>query len=388
METRISPCNPEKTPVAIVGHVGVGHVHSHSGFVQDDSAGFAVVGSLMREAARADTRISAVRSEPDGTVEALTYSGGIGRSNARRGLTPSESELMLRVLSMDGLRSQHCAVHAFGRMYGQGVGEAAVALQGAISLAVMDTFHRLAPDRVLVTDGVEPGRIDRSAAMTVRIGDRHVSLLLVINGSEGGIGPDEDNEGNTAFGPKGELMRVFGMEKAETVVVESKAFAPSLSTKIETPTYYVRAQRGMDNLPLAEALVRAAELEGLPCLLATDAMPKSPGALAEKTGAFAEQIIHLAERLKRVDSAADKTEIVAELARLIGEDAGGVTFMSNGLNDEVRSAGVLPDGRAAVLSMLVPQTDITREKIPLLGEQDLRGYRRILERTIRDWGAE
>ena len=34
----------------ISGHVGVGHVHSHCGFVQDDSTGFAVAASILQKA--------------------------------------------------------------------------------------------------------------------------------------------------------------------------------------------------------------------------------------------------------------------------------------------------------------------------------------------------
>ena len=34
--------------IGICGHVGAGHIHSHMGIVQDDSAGFAVTTSLIK----------------------------------------------------------------------------------------------------------------------------------------------------------------------------------------------------------------------------------------------------------------------------------------------------------------------------------------------------
>ena len=35
--------------IGFVGHVGVGHAHSLGGIIQDDSAGFAVIGSIIRD---------------------------------------------------------------------------------------------------------------------------------------------------------------------------------------------------------------------------------------------------------------------------------------------------------------------------------------------------
>lgn len=369
--------------LAVIGHVGLGHVHSHSGFVQDDSAGFAVVGDLLRGILGVDTRVRTVRTERNGWVEVETFGGGIGRAYARRGFTVYESELAQRAVRADGLYTQRCAFQAFGRVYGQGVSEAAVAFQGALALAVMDSFERAAPGHVRAADAASDGRIDRMAAHTAEIAGVPLSLMLVINGSAGGIGPDEDNEGNTAGGAKGELMRTFYIDTVDTIVVESKAYIPALADRITNPTYYVRAQEGLDNTKLGRLLLSAAEGEGLPCLYANDAMPQVPGGLARQTADFADGLLVLASRLKSAESAREKTEIVAELARRISEDAGGVTFMSNGLHEIVRGAGLIPDGRAALLSMLVPAADPAA--VPMLDERDVEGYRRIVERTVSIW---
>lgn len=46
-----------KALLGVSGHAGAGHVHSHSGFIQDDSAGFAAVASLIGMAHPVDTTI-------------------------------------------------------------------------------------------------------------------------------------------------------------------------------------------------------------------------------------------------------------------------------------------------------------------------------------------
>ena len=51
----------QKGILGISGHAGVGHVHSHSGFVQDDSAGLAVAALILKKALPADTRIDHVQ---------------------------------------------------------------------------------------------------------------------------------------------------------------------------------------------------------------------------------------------------------------------------------------------------------------------------------------
>ena len=91
--------------------MGVGHVHSHSSFVQDDSAGFAVVASLMREILKVDTRIKCIKGDIlKGDIVVETYEGGIGRTFCRRGITPMELELMDRAIDEDGIYTQRTAI--------------------------------------------------------------------------------------------------------------------------------------------------------------------------------------------------------------------------------------------------------------------------------------
>jgi len=366
----------------IVGHVGVGHVHSHSSFVQDDSAGFAVVASILKDALSANTQISHVFGDPaSGTVMVSTFGGGVGKTSARRGITPIEAELMQRIVNEDGIFTQKLAIKAFGRMYGQGVTETPVALQGAIALAVLDTFCKIAPERMIVTAGKFPGKIDKMGGMIVDIDGIPVALMLNINGTDGGIGPDEDNEGNTGIGEKGALMDKLGLTGIPTIIVESKAYIPTMAKKISDFTFLIRAQDGVDLGTVATCLSQAAEEYSIPHLFIDDTLPVDSDQLAKATVAIADRIIELGTELRTADLAQDKVRIVAELAKVVSEDAGGVTFMSSSLNRTMRSVGIVP-GTAAILSLLVPTVYRDYWKIPVLDAHDVEQYKRIILKAI------
>lgn len=376
--SRVFVSDNTKGVYGVVGHAGIGHVHSHNSFVQDDSAGFAVVASLMREALEVDTGIKNVLGDPiTGTIMVETYGGGIGKTFARRGITPAEADMLSRAVNEDGIYTQSVALKTFGRIYGQGVMETPVALQGAIALAVLDSFYKKAPDKVHITTGKYEGRIDKMASVVVNIGGIDVSLLLNINGSEGGIGPDEDNEGNTALGEKAEIMKAVGLDNIPTIVVESKANIPAYGNKISQPTFLYRAQDKIDDITVANAMAYAAEVLEVPYILSTDALPQVSGQLARATAGFADKIITLGEELKKADYSADKVRIIADMARLISEDAGGISFMTNTLHEEVRGAGMVP-GTSAVISLLVSAEYINYWKIPMLDASDIDKYRKII----------
>lgn len=364
--------------VAVLGHAGVGHVHSHSGFVQDDSAGFAVVAAIIREAFNVDTTIRTVTGNPEtGSITVETNEGGIGTSHTRRGLTPHEILMLKKAEGEDGIFTQTVAMKTFGRMYGQGAMETPVALQGAIALAVMDSFCKKSPHKILTTHEKYDGLIDKMAGTVVDINGIPVSLLLNINGSEGGIGPAEDNEGNTAIGQKGEIMKLLGTLAVPNIIVESKSYVPALSKNINCSTFLFRGQEMIDNTDVAKALACVANDLGLPYILKNDSLPISKGYLENATKKFAGEIIELAERLSQAQSALDKTSIIAEIARMVSEDAGGVSFMSNDLHDTARAAGIVP-GTASVMSLLVPEDYINYWKIPILTPEDVEQYMRII----------
>ncbi len=380
---KLSISSKDKGLFGVVGHVGVGHVHSHSGFVQDDSAGFAVVAAFLRDVIDADTHIKKVEGDPSmGKIFVETYGGGVGVTRARRGLTPWELQLLKRAEDEDGIYSQSVAIKTFGRMYGQGAMEVPVALQGAITLSVMDTLVKQAPHLISVTESQFPGKIDKMVGMILDVGNVPVSFLLNINGTEGGIGPDEDLEGNTTGGDKGNLMSKLGMLEIPTIIVESKAYIPALKDKISDITFFVRAQKGIDNSYVGNALISALEDLNLSHIFSEEALPQKEGQLQALTSELGNRIIELGQELKKVDLAYDKVNIVAELAKLISEDAGAVTFMSNSLHDVVRGAGMIP-GTSAVISMLVPQNYKDYYKIPMLEPMDVRNYQRIILKALK-----
>lgn len=362
----------------ISGHVGVGHVHSHCGFVQDDSAGFAVAASLLQRAVPIDTTIKSVEVNLTvGSITVTTATGGQGTVVARRGYTPAERELAQRALGMNAIYTQNTAVNTFGRIYGQGAMETAVALQGACALAVMDSFTQAMGDKLVLSTTKLAGKYDKFAATVIDIDDLPVSLMLVINGTDGGIGPDEDYEGNTNFAEKGAIMAQLGLDKIPTVVVESKAYIPALAASVPQNMFMVRAQKDLDCTSLGQALFAAGKTLLLPIRFEEQMMPLAPGALADATKAIAKEISTVAAELATVDSAADKVQLLAKLNQLVSQDAGGVTFMSNSVHGAMRGAGTLP-GISAVLSMVVTTDYRDFWLIPQVSEVDVENYQQII----------
>lgn len=371
----ISFSQKSKGILGISGHVGVGHVHSHSGFVQDDSAGFAVIAFLLKKALPVETIITKVTADViTGEIAVQTNGNGIGKAIPRRGITPFEAELMIeRARGLDAIYSQAASVKVFGRVYGQGVSETATAFQGACALAALDTFIKAAPEKFKVMTEKLPNKLDTAAATVIDVEGIPISIMLVINFTDGGIGPDEDYEGNTMWTDKGRIMKEVGLDRIPTVVVESKAYIPSIAKDVEVEKIYIRAQENIDDMNLAEHLINAAEQNNIPYHFSKTAIPVSPGSLQKATIELADRIISLAQELKKVDSAMDKVQIMAQLVKLVSEDAGGVTFMSNGIHDKVRGPGLIP-GTGAVVSMIVPKKYIDFIKIPMLTIEDVNMY--------------
>lgn len=373
----------------VSGHVGVGHVHSYNGFVQDDSAGFAVASSILKKALPADTLIKSVAADVlSGEITVTTKGGGTGRAFPRRGITPVEADLLAgRGAGLDALYTQVAAVQVFGRIYGQGISEAATAFQGACALAALDTFVRAAPQRFHVMTEKLPGRLDTAACTVLEIDGIPVSLMLVINFTEGGVGPDEDYEGNTMWSDKGRIMKEVGLDGIPTVVIESKAFIPAQAKDLDAGRILIRAQAGVDDTELAAALIKAAERNRIPYRYCDNIMPLAPGSLQKATVSFAEKITLLGERLKEADAAQDKVRIVAALAKLVSEDAGGVTFMGNTVNDSARGAGLMPH-TGAVVSMIVPESYKNYVKIPMLTPSETDLYMTVVLEGILTLAAD
>jgi hypothetical protein len=372
----------EHNKVAVMGHAGIGHAHGYAGFIQDDAGGFITVGAMLRHILNTDTHIKRAEADPDAnTITITTLGGGSATTSPRRGVTPAEARLIAELTGQDALFCQALAVRALGRIYGQGVLETPVALQAALANSVIDTFTRQAPDRfTAVQEGVGANR-GLIGGLSVERDRVSVSYLASVNYTVGGLGPAEDLEGNVALGSKGDIMRTLNMLKCPTIVVEGKAYLPAISKHLEHNTFLVRAQEGIDNLVIAQALVDAAVELGYPVILRQDLLPRIEGSMARQTADFADRVIDCARRLKGAELASHKVRLVADMALLISQDAGAITCLSNRLHDVVRGAGMIP-GTSAVLSILVTQRYLDHWKIPLFEPQDADGASDIVRLAI------
>ncbi|MFC2134374.1 hypothetical protein ACFLR4_01585 [Bacteroidota bacterium] len=364
--------------IAIAGHAGIGHVNGYGGFIQDDCAGFITTAYILKDLLNADTTIQKAEADPDtNQITITTKDGGRAVTSPRRGITPHEAKLIKNVIMKDALYCQKNSIEVFGRMYGQGVTETPVALSAAMANAVVDTFHKSAPDKFFITEESIELNSGLLGGIKTKINSVDVSLLVSVNYSAGGIGPVEDMEGNIPVGSKGDLMKKLDMLKCPTIVLESKAYSPVLSAGFKENTFLVRAQIDIDNKIVAESIVESAKEMNLPLIFRDDLLPIDKGFMKRTTVNLADQIIELGEKLKSSESAEDKVNIVAELARLTSEDAGAVTCISNDLHDIIRGAGIIP-GTAAVLSMLVTKAYRDYWKIPLFDEQDAEKMGKIV----------
>lgn len=365
--------------IGVAGHAGIGHVFGFGGLIQDDSGGFVTVGAILREILESDTRIERAEADPDAnTTQITTVDGGTATASPRRGITPAEARLIEGLAGQDALFCQSLAVTAMGRMYGQGVLEAPVSLEAALANAVVDGFARKAgPQFKLAEESIE-GNCGLIGGISVEEKGIAVSYLLSVNYTRGGLGPVEDLEGNIALGSKRELMEELHMLHCPTIILESKAYLPSISHGLKQNTFLVRAQEGIDNVVVARALFESAQELGYPVTLRHDLLPRAEGSTTRNTIDLAQRIVGLAEKLRESELASEKSSIVAEMAELVSQDAGAITCLSDGVYDVVRGAGMIP-GTSAVLSMVVTQSYCDHWKIPLFEPGDAERAQAIVD---------
>jgi hypothetical protein len=381
LNRRGSSMTPKR--IAVAGHAGIGHVFGFGGLIQDDSGGFVTVGAMLRETLEADTRIESAEADPENNVIRITtMDGGTATASPRRGITPAEARLINRLAGEDALFCQGLAVTTVGRMYGQGVLETPVALEAALANAVMDGFARKAGSRFKLAEESIEGNRGLVGGMAVEEKGIAVSYLLSVNYTRGGVGPVEDLEGNVALGSKRQVMEELAMLKCPTIILESKAYVPSISDGLEQNTFLARAQEGIDNVVVARALYDSAEELGSPVMLRHDLLPRAEGSTRRQTRDLAQRIIDLAEGLRASELASEKSSIVARMAQLVSEDAGAITCLSDRVYDIVGGAGMIP-GTSTVLSLLVPQGYREHWKIPLFEPQDARRAQAIVGLAIQ-----
>lgn len=368
--------------LGVCGHVGVGHAHSNAGFVQDDSAGFAVTAALLRMAYPVDTRVADVVADPQtDTFTVVTSGGGQGQAWTRRGVTPHEKRLVHTALGQEALFTQPLTCKVFGRVYGQGAMEQAAAFQAATALAVVDTFAVHHAERMQFADEDLPGQIGRMMGGVVEMEGVPLSVMAVINATRGGLGPVEDLEGIINLGAKGRLMHSLGLDAIPLITVEGKQFVPGVSDDLPDPEMWVRANAENDNLVVAECLYQAAQQSGIACGLTTQAYPRRTGDLTKTTKAAGERVAELGQRLAVAETSREKVAVAAELAEYISQEVGAVSFMTNAMHDLVAGGGLM-SGHSAMLSLLDTLPSIRYWKIPCLTESDLQKYLQIIAEAI------
>lgn len=370
----ISFSTEKRGKVGLAGHIGVSHVHSHSDFVQEDGAGFSVLGKIFQLAAPVDLRIAQIKiATEQGRISITLEGGGCGTAVARCGITPAEAALMQMALGKSALCPQTLATTIFGRVHGQGVLEIPATFITALARAVVATFLVNYPDKFHFFEEDTPQSCGCYLGTILQVNGVPVSAILTVNAGLGGIGPNEDTEGNVPIGNKGRLMDILGMITLPTIVVESKAYVPSWKEVIKNTTLIIRANQDHDNSVVGDCLAAAAESLGYPVYLPPNPYPRRSGALMEATQAIGQKIIDLGNRFAKADNCGEKNAIAGELATLVKHDLGGVVFMSNGVNDIVDNGGLLP-GTAAVISSAVSKEYISHHQIPMLTDDDLEMY--------------
>jgi len=368
--------------VGLAGHIGVSHAHSHSGFVQEDGAGFSVLGKIFHLAAPVDLRIAQIEvALEQGSISITLAGGGSATAVARCGITPAEVALMQAAVGMSGLYPQTLATTIFGRVHGQGILEIPATFITALARAVVATYLAGYPEKFHFFEEDTPQSCGCYLGTVLQINGVPVSALLTVNAGLGGIGPNEDTEGNVPIGNKGRLMAILGMDALPTIIVEAKAYVPFWKEAIDKTTLIVRANQEHDNSVVGECLVAAVEKLGYPVYLPPNPYPRRSGSLMEETQQIAQRVVDLGNRLAKADNCGEKNAIVSELVSLVKYDMGGVVFMSNGVNDIVAHGGLLP-GTAAVLSSAVSAEYISCHQIPLLSEDDLEMYLQTVVEAI------
>ena len=105
--------------------------------------------------------------------------------------------------------------------------------------------------------------------------------------------------------------------------------------------------------------------------------------MEEAAASLGMRIAALGRQIETASTAATKVRLLGELALLVSQDAGGISFMTNEVHEVAGSAGLVP-GTAAVLSMLVNQQYIKANIIPEFTEKDCRQYIEVIKAAVKN----
>ncbi len=340
--------------IALMGHNGVGHAVSHSGFRQDDSYGFAMLVNMLQLCVPLDLTIKNIWTDTYG-IEIELICGGRAKAYVRRGVSFAEKELLKNALGLSSYAPQNLAMKIFGRVYGQGVNEVCSAFNLAYSKAILDSYRTAWTETHYAEDTIS-NSAGAFLAGCMRMNGQVVAWMLTVNAGQGGLGPIEDSEGNIPIGSKGEIMQKMGMDTIPTIVLESRAYVPALSKGLKEASFWVRWNKEYDNSVVGKALVQVLKEESLPYVFSDDAYMRNDLSLEKESERIGQCLIELGKQYKQSQTSAERVEIAGILAQLVSEDMGGSIFMSNKLFALTAGGGLFP-GLAAVFSVLVPYSE-------------------------------
>lgn len=380
----------------LAGHVGVAHAYSHSGFMQDDALGFATLLDILSQARPMNLRIAEIQCSDGEHIVVRTGDGGTGTARARRGVSPFELRMMQRAAGQSVPTAQHLTSQIFGRIYGQGVNDVAATFELALCRAQMDTVRRCWPEPTLYDDDDTPESCGSFLGGGIQIDGEPVSWLLCINASEGGTGPNEDSEGIIPIGNKGRLMKKMKADAQPFITIESKAFAPDLSSPHEKSTVFIRWNREWDNPVVARALSEAAKNSSMPSRTEDTAYPRN-GKLQEDAEHIGSIVADLGNRYRTARNAAEKVTVTSQLALVVSEHIGGSIFMTDTIYRKAGGGGLWP-GQSAMISLISTEAFArkmktmvaTEDEVKVLASVVLQGMKNLLKNLeeARHWIAE
>ena len=132
---------------------------------------------------------------------------------------------------------------------------------------------------------------------------------------------------------------------------------------------------------MAEAIVEAAKEMEIECNYYMGGIKRIEGALKTNTQKVADKIIELGKALRESEYSKDKVQIISNLADVISQDCGGISFMSNKLHEEIGGAGMMRK-TAAVINLIVSEEYGRVNPIPFLTNTDLKEYINLVIRAI------
>lgn len=371
----------KKAKVGIVGHVGCGHTNSLNNQVQDDSSGLSVVLSLFREATKLSLILKEITFEGNKIIVTLE-NGGKGFGIARRGITFQEKKMMKNLIGKEIINTHSLVLETFGRIYGQGVLEVPVALQTALANSALNGFLINYPDNFIGTVESVPGNHGCIVGSILNIDGIDVSILGTVNATLGGIGPNEDLEGNSPNYSKKNIIKKLKLDKIPTLIIESMIYS-SLSKGLSENTYFVRGDKVDDNPYVIQAVIDACKNLKIPLVYHETGMKRTKDALRNNTKLIGEKIVTLGEKLKLAETSEEKVNIIADLAVVVSQDCGGISFMSNSLHEEIGGAGMIKR-TSAVINLVCTDEYAKKNPIPFLTEKELNEYILISKETIKE----